>query len=104
MLYPLLQYETNCLDILLSLDLLRKFIFKNLLEVFPFVVSVKYLIGTSYLKSSKKEAKNTLQRLIKEKKKKNFSKKLEEDIGEPKELWKNLKKLGLFVFLLSFHC
>ena len=42
-----------------------------------------------------KEAKNTVQRLIKEKKKKCFSKKLEENIGEPKELWKNLKKLGL---------
>ena len=42
-----------------------------------------------------KEAKSTVQRLIKEKKKKFFSKKLEENIGEPKELWKNLKKLGL---------
>ena len=42
-----------------------------------------------------REAKNTVQRLIKEKKKKFFSKKLEENIGEPKELWKNLKKLGL---------
>ena len=37
-----------------------------------------------------KEAKNTVQRLIKEKKKKFFSQKLEENIGEPKELWKNL--------------
>ena len=37
-----------------------------------------------------KEAKNTVQRLIKEKKKFFFSKKLEENIGEPKELWKNL--------------
>ena len=36
-----------------------------------------------------------MQRLIKEKKKTFFSKKLEEKIGEPKELWKNLKKLGL---------
>ena len=42
-----------------------------------------------------KEAKNTVQRLIKEKKEKFFSKKLEENIGESKELWKNLKKLGL---------
>ena len=42
-----------------------------------------------------KEAKNTVQRLIKEKKKKFFSKKLEEKLGEPKELWKNLKKPGL---------
>ena len=42
-----------------------------------------------------KEAKITVQRLIKEKKKKFFSKKLEENIGEPKELWKNLKKLSL---------
>ena len=42
-----------------------------------------------------KEAKNTVQRLIKEKKKNFFLKKLEENIGEPKELWKNLKKLGL---------
>ena len=31
-----------------------------------------------------KEAKNTAQRLIREKKKKFFSKKLEENIGEPK--------------------
>ena len=37
-----------------------------------------------------KEAKSTVQRLIKEKKKKNFSKKLEKNIGEPKELWKKL--------------
>ena len=42
-----------------------------------------------------KEAKNTVQRLIKEKKKKYFSKKLEENIGDLKELWKNLKKFGL---------
>ena len=42
-----------------------------------------------------KEAKNTVQRLIKEKNKKIFLKKLEKNIGEPKELWKNLKKLGL---------
>ena len=42
-----------------------------------------------------KEAKNTIQRLIKEKNKKFFLKKLEENIGEPKELWKNLKNLGL---------
>ena len=41
------------------------------------------------------EAKNTVQHLIKENKKKFFSKKLEENIGEPKELRKNLKKLGL---------
>ena len=66
----------------------------------------KYLIGTSYFKKFKKsklhideliykETKNTVQCLIKEKKKKISSKKLEENIGEPKELWKNLKKLGL---------
>ena len=42
-----------------------------------------------------KEAKNTVQGLIKEKKKHFFSKKLEENIGGPKELWKNLRKLGL---------
>ena len=36
-----------------------------------------------------------MQRLIKEKNEHFFSKKLEENIGEPKELWKNLKKLGL---------
>ena len=41
-----------------------------------------------------KEAKNTVQRLIKAKKKNFFSKKLEENIGKPKELWKILKKLG----------
>ena len=41
-----------------------------------------------------KDAKNTVQRLIKEKKKKCFSRKLEENTGEPKKLWKNLKKLG----------
>ena len=37
-----------------------------------------------------REAKNTVQRLLKEKKKNFFSKNLEENIGEPKELWKNL--------------
>ena len=37
-----------------------------------------------------KEAKNTVQRLIKVTKKIFFSKKLEENIDEPKELWKNL--------------
>ena len=37
-----------------------------------------------------KEAKTTVQCLIKEKKKIFFSKNLEENIGEPKELWKNL--------------
>ena len=42
-----------------------------------------------------KEAKTTVQRLIKEKKKRFFSKKLEQNIGEHRELWKNLKKLGL---------
>ena len=36
-----------------------------------------------------------MQRLIKEKKKKFFSEKLEENIGEPKELWENFKKFGL---------
>ena len=36
-----------------------------------------------------------MQRLIKKKKKIFSSKKLEENIGEPKELWKTLKKLGL---------
>ena len=40
-----------------------------------------------------KEARNIVQRLIKEKKKKFFSKKLEEKSGEPKELWKDLKSL-----------
>ena len=64
----------------------------------------KYLIGTSYLKSSKKsklhideliykEAKNTIQRLIKEKMKKFFSKKLEENIGEHKNFGKTFKNL-----------
>ena len=42
-----------------------------------------------------KEAKNTVQRLTKEQKKSFFQKKLEDQIGEPKELWKNLKRLGL---------
>ena len=42
-----------------------------------------------------KEAKNTVQRLIKGKKKIFFLEKLEENIGKPKEFWKNLKKLGL---------
>ena len=42
-----------------------------------------------------KEAKKTVQRLTKEKKKFFFSKKLEGNIGGPKEFWKNLKKLGL---------
>ena len=52
-------------------------------------------LGLPYLHVNLLSAKNTVQRLIKEKKKKLFSKKLEENIGEPKELWKNLKKLGL---------
>ena len=42
-----------------------------------------------------KDAKNTVQCLIKVRKKKIFLKKLEENIGEPKELWENLKKLDL---------
>ena len=37
-----------------------------------------------------KEAKNTVQHLIKDRKKKCLSKKIEENIGELKELWKNL--------------
>ena len=40
-----------------------------------------------------KEAKNTVQRLIKEKKKKFFSKKLEENIGEHKNFGKTFKNL-----------
>ena len=40
-----------------------------------------------------KEAKNTMQRVIKEKKKNFFLEKLEENVAEPKELWKNLKRL-----------
>ena len=39
-----------------------------------------------------KEAKNTMQRVIKEKKKNFFLEKLEENVAEPKELWKNLKR------------
>ena len=42
-----------------------------------------------------KEAKNTVQRLIKEQMKRFSSKKLEENIVEPKKLWKNLRKPGL---------
>ena len=42
-------------------------------------------LGLPYLHVNLLSAKNTVQRLIKEKKKK-----LEENIGESKELWKNL--------------
>ena len=41
-----------------------------------------------------KEVNYTVQRLIKEKKKNVSSKKLEEDISEPKELWKTSKNLS----------
>ena len=41
-----------------------------------------------------KEVNYTVQRLIKEKKKNLSSKKLEEDISEPKELWKTSKNLS----------
>lgn len=41
-----------------------------------------------------KEVNYTVQRLIKEKKKNVSSKKLEEDISEPKEFWKTSKNLS----------
>ena len=39
-----------------------------------------------------KEAKNTVQALIKDKKRKVLQDKLSENIGKPKELWKIIKK------------
>ena len=42
-----------------------------------------------------KEARNTVQALIKDKKRKLLQEKLSENIGKPKELWKIIKKLGL---------
>ena len=41
------------------------------------------------------EARNTVQALIKDKKRKLLQKKLFENIGKPEELWKIIKKLGL---------
>ena len=42
-----------------------------------------------------KEARNTVQALIKDKKSKLLQEKLSENIGKSKELWKIIKKLGL---------
>ena len=42
-----------------------------------------------------KEARDDAQELIRAKKKVYFESKLTENIGEPKELWKRLKSLGL---------
>ena len=41
------------------------------------------------------EARNTVQALIKDKKRKFLQKKLLENIGKPEELWKITKKLSL---------
>ena len=40
------------------------------------------------------EARNTVQALIKDKKRKLLQKKLFENIGKPEELWKIIKKIG----------
>ena len=42
-----------------------------------------------------KEARNDVQRTIKQKKKRCFEEKLSENIAKPKELWQTLKSLGL---------
>ena len=42
-----------------------------------------------------KEARNTVQALIKDKKRKLLQEKLSQNIGKPKELWKIIKKLRL---------
>ena len=42
-----------------------------------------------------KEAKYQAQKLIKVKRKQFYKEKLIENIGKPKDLWKNLKSLGL---------
>ena len=42
-----------------------------------------------------KEARNILQVLFKDERKKRMQEKLSENIGKPKELWKIIKKLGL---------
>ena len=41
------------------------------------------------------EARNSVQKLIREKKKSFFEEKLKENVGKPRELWKTLKSLGL---------
>ena len=46
-----------------------------------------------------KEAKNTVQRLIKEKKRNFFSKKLQENIGEPKQFWSSKNKDSFIDYL-----
>ena len=42
-----------------------------------------------------KEARNDVQRIIKQKKKRYFEEKFSENIAKPKELWQTLKSLGL---------
>ena len=42
-----------------------------------------------------KEARNTVQALIKDKKRKLLQEKLSENKGKPKELWKIIKKMSL---------
>ena len=42
-----------------------------------------------------KEARNEVQRTIKQKKKQYLEEKLSENIAKPKELWQTLKQLGL---------
>ena len=42
-----------------------------------------------------KEARNTVQALLKDKKRKLLQEKLSENIGKPKKLWKIIKKIGL---------
>ena len=46
-------------------------------------------------KDNYKEARSEVQKLICTKEKAYFARKLAENIGKPKELWKSLKSLGL---------
>ena len=45
------------------------------------------------LRLTYKEAKNTMQHVLKRKRKKIFLEKLEENVAEPKEFWKKLRRL-----------
>jgi hypothetical protein len=41
------------------------------------------------------EARNSVQNLIRKKKREHYENQLKENVGKPKELWKSLKSLGL---------
>ena len=81
-------------------------------EVFEAMVSRDKLLKKFKKKRSKenellyKESKYFVENLIINKKKSFFENKLKESIGKPKELWKNLKAIGLpkkVTYLLTVH-